>query len=236
LSDEARDTPDDSIRWLQHSQSRLALHRLRDAEGPSLLLLHGLGQSALTPHQGVATGWPGPIYALDFTGHGRSTLPAGGGYTCEMLMGDVDAALAEIGPATICGRGLGAYVALLIAGARPVLVRGAILCDGPGLTGGGPRPTGPVVPFPDPVAVAPPDPFALVELARDLRPPDYATEFARQALEYSNLEPALVVCAAEDPEWLNAVIEQPGIERMKLAAALAHYAHDTHFAERAPSA
>ena len=56
-------------------------------------------------------------------------------------MADVDVALAELGPSTVVGRGLGAYIALLIAGARPQLVRGAVLCDGPGLFGGGVGPT-----------------------------------------------------------------------------------------------
>lgn len=229
MSTQRSNTTDGEIRWLHHSTSRLALHAIRAGAGPRLLLLHGLGQSVQGNARHVPEAWPGPIDALDFTGHGQSTIPAGGGYTCEILMADVDAVLAEIGPATICGQGLGAYVALLIAGARPELVRGAILCDGPGLAGGGPRPTGPVVPYPDPDGQAPPDPFALVELARDLRPPDYATEFARQALEYSNVDPALVLCTAEGPDWLKAVADQPGVERMKRSEALAHYAERASF-------
>ena len=60
-------------------------------------------------------------------------------------MADADAALARLGRATLLGRGLGAYVALLLAGARPKPVRGAILCDGPGLAGGGSRPGSPTV-------------------------------------------------------------------------------------------
>ncbi len=56
------------------------------------------------------------------TGHGASTVPVGGGYFCELLMADVDAALAHLGPATVYGRGLGAYVALLIAGSIVGLV------------------------------------------------------------------------------------------------------------------
>ena len=55
-------------------------------------------------------------------------------------MGDADAALAELGEVTLLGRGLGAWIALLAAGARPREVRGAILADGPGLAGGGSRP------------------------------------------------------------------------------------------------
>jgi pimeloyl-ACP methyl ester carboxylesterase len=40
-------------------------------------------------------------------------------------MADVDIALRHLGEATVLGRGLGGYVAFLIAGARPTLVRGA---------------------------------------------------------------------------------------------------------------
>ena len=92
-------------------------------------------------------------------------------------MGDADAALGHLGAATLLGRGLGAYVALLAAGARPDLVRGAILADGPGIGRG--RHAGRVRPTsrtstgtPPP----PPDPYALAELSRDIRPPDYAVE------------------------------------------------------------
>ena len=127
---------------------------------------------------------PGRCCALDFTGHGAiEPVPAGGGYTAEILMADVDAALAHLGACTVVGRGLGAYVALLIAGARPELVRGAVLADGPGLAGGGPSPHSPSVIGRRGTAAGsdrrrPPDPFALVELARDVRPADYATTYA----------------------------------------------------------
>ena len=66
--------------FLQHGRIRLALHRLqaaRTADSHPLLLLHGLGESQ-TAHPGWAyTAWPGAVYALDFTGHGASTIPAG---------------------------------------------------------------------------------------------------------------------------------------------------------------
>jgi len=211
------------VTWLRHAKIELALHTLRDAEGPTLLLLHALGEHAPTRLPSVFGSWPGAIRALDFTGHGRSDIPQGGGYTAEILMADTDVALAHTGEATLCGRGLGAYVALLMAGARPRLVRGAILCDGPGLAGGGPQPVSPIIGFPDPAAVAPPDPFVMVELARDLRPPDYATEFVHQANQLSGLERPITVCAAERPRWLEAVAEAPGVERAQLADALADY-------------
>ncbi len=166
--------------------------------------------------------WPGPIVALDLTGHGRSGCPDSGGYTCEVLMGDVDLALAQTGPATVFGRGLGAYVALLIAGGRPALVRGAILTDGPGLAGGGPAPLAPyivtVVPAPPPGGT--PDPWALAELARDVRPPDYAATFARSAATRSELEIAVAVCGHNRPDWLVAVLNEPGVIECGLAEAI----------------
>src|SRR5690606_28180060 len=134
---------------------------------------HGLGER--TPDRVPAhISWPGPVYGLDFTGHGRSTVPVGGGYTSEILVGAVDAALERLGQVTIPGRGLGAYISLLTAAARPAQVVGAILADGPGLVGGGVHPGSPSVPHPPPGSVGPPDPFALLELSRDVRPPDYA--------------------------------------------------------------
>jgi pimeloyl-ACP methyl ester carboxylesterase len=57
------------------------------------LLLHGLGEASPRSTPDYARDWPGPVHALDFTGHGRSSLPTGGGYTAEMLMADADAAL-----------------------------------------------------------------------------------------------------------------------------------------------
>ena len=43
------------------------------------------------------------------------------------------------------------------------------------------------------------DPFALVELARDVRPDDYATTYVRQALQFSGLEAPV---AAGEPTYL----------------------------------
>ena len=73
----------------------------------------------------------------------------------------------------------------------------------------------------DPHAVAPPDPLAIVELATDVRPPDYATAYARQAVQLSDLEVPVRVCANERPQWLAAVVEEPGVEECSLADALA---------------
>jgi pimeloyl-ACP methyl ester carboxylesterase len=211
---------------LRHNRVDLALHELRPATADGahpLLLLHGLGErspAAVPPH---ADGWTGAVHALDLTGHGASTVPAGGGYTAEILMGDVDAALAHLGPATVLGRGLGAYVALLIAGARPDLVLGAVLTDGPGLFGGAIGPSSPQVVVAPDDAPGPPDPYALLELSRDVRPPDYAVSFARSAAAGSGIDPPLAVAAMGRPEWLAAVIDSLVLEPTRIDTALELY-------------
>lgn len=216
---------------LTHVKVQLALHELRPGTGRPLLLLHGLGERTPTHVPPAAEAWPGPVFGLDLTGHGGSSRAPGGGYTAEILMADVDTALAHLGPATIIGRGLGAYVALLIAGARPDLVIGAVLCDGPGLAGGGPAPQSPSVVAPTAAARAAadadpalPDPFALLELARDVRPGDYATTYARQALQFSALDAPLAIAAVVRPPWLAAVAAEPGVVAEPVAIALERYA------------
>lgn len=205
---------------LRHNRIDLALHRLRDGEGRPLLALHGLGEHTPATAPDYLAAWPGPIWGLDFTGHGASTVSIGGGYTCELLMADADQALAHLGPVSIFGRGLGAYVGLLLAGARPSEVRGVILFDGPGLGGGGVRPGTVSIIHVDPAESGPPDPFALKELSRDVRPTDYAVGFARQAVEKSGFDAPLVVAAYARPEWLAAVASEFGVEQLPLDAAL----------------
>jgi pimeloyl-ACP methyl ester carboxylesterase len=214
--------------FVRHGKSELALHCVRDGSGPAALVLHGLGENADCVLTRVVTdGWPGgAVWALDFLGHGQSTRPPGGGYTCETLMADADAALRHIGPATVFGRGLGAYIAVLIAGARPSLVRGAVLCDGPGLFGGGPSPSSPVVlqlTRRDDAPPEAPDPFALSELSRDVRPPDYAANFARQSLSLSPLDVPLSVVAIARPEWLTVFLDQPGVQEATLEESMNLY-------------
>ena len=214
---------------VRHNRIELAVHRLSEGDGVGrpLLLLHGLGEctpAEVPLRQLSGFVWPGPVLGLDFTGHGGSTVPVGGGYTSEILVGDVDAVLLETGPVTILGRGLGAYVGLLTAAARPELVRGVVLTDGPGLVGGGTHPGSPLLPVPAPGGVVPPDPFALLELARDVRPPDYAQTYARYAVEGSELEDPVWVSCVVRPEWVTAIEAEPGVARGAVAEGLARYA------------
>lgn len=209
---------------LTHNHVQLALHELRAGDGRPLLLLHGLGERSPREVPAELASWSGSIHALDFTGHGDSTVPCCGGYTAELLMADADIALAHLGPSTVLGRGLGAYVALLLAGARPDLVRGAILDDGPGLAGGATGPAAPIIAAPVGTSGGPPDPYALVELATDVRTADYASTFARHALERSGLDEPIAVVARPRPQWLDGVVAALVAERVTLADALARYA------------
>lgn len=224
----ASDAP--SMTLVRHGKIDLALHRLRagDDDARPLLLLHGLGESSPSAVPAWAADWRGEVAALDFTGHGSSTVPRGGGYTAELLLGDADAALAALtndDPArsiTVAGRGLGAYIAMQLAGARAAQVHGAILLDGPGLAGG---PTGPTSQSFFSLATdgSTPDPYALVELGRDLRPPDYATLFVRLALAASALEEPIAVTCVFRPDWVEAVVREHGVLDATIDEAIAAY-------------
>jgi hypothetical protein len=61
---------------------------------------------------------------------------------------------------------------------------------------------------------AAPDPYALLELSHDVRPPDYAATYARQAATLSGLDTALVVTAVVRPPWLAAVAAEPGVRTL----------------------
>ena len=212
---------------LRHGRVELALHSLRAGDDPKLLVLHGLGESAaMVLPAAVPDSWPGAVWALDFTGHGQSTVPVGGGYSSELLMADADTALHELGPCTILGYGLGGYVGLLIAGARPARVRGVIIADGPGLIGGGIRPGNESIEVPVGLGDGSPapDPFALAELADDIRPTDYALSFVHTALQGSGLDTPVAVAAVSRPMWLAAVVGEFGVVELTVAEALAAYA------------
>jgi pimeloyl-ACP methyl ester carboxylesterase len=210
---------------IRQGRLNLALHTLRPGDGPVLLLLHGLGERSPSTVPSELESWPGAIHALDFCGHGDSECAVGGGYSCEQLMADADAALAHLGPCTILGRGLGGYVGVLIAGARPQLVRGLIIDDGTGLAGGGTRPGSMTIEFPDRrISHGTPDPYALMELSTDVRPKDYATSFVRSAVEMSGLPTPVSVIAQAKAPWLDAVIDEYGVQRTTLERALSLYA------------
>lgn len=196
---------------LQHNRITLALHEVHSGTGRPLLLLHGLGENAQAMHD-VPVQWNGPVWALDFTGHGESTVPHGGGYSAEILMADVDVALRHLGEATILGRGLGGYVAFLIAGARPQLVKGVVIADGPGLSGGAIHATSSSEITSAGIRTGTaPDPWALIELSRDARPPNYAVTFTRLAVTASPIDEPIAVTTRVTPPWIEAIRAEPGV-------------------------
>ena len=173
---------------LPHGRIGLELHRIRperhQGEGPPLLLLHELYGSSVG-WNGAADAWPGPVHGLDFCGHGDSDWLVGGAYCSELLLGDADVALAQIGSATVMGKGVGAYVALLLAGARSAVVSAAVLAPGCGDDGGGAWPDFLAPAFHQHLAppsreVAGVDPnVRAIEL--EARPIDYVEPFAKAA-------------------------------------------------------
>ncbi|MGH0033953.1 MAG: alpha/beta fold hydrolase [Myxococcota bacterium] len=195
---------------IAHGRVSLWLHPARDGEGAPLLVLHALGSDGAEATRALEPGldvWPGPVYALDFCGHGRSGRVSGGAYYPELMAADADAALARLGPgAWISGAGLGAYVALLVAGARADSVAGAILWPGAGLVGGGVepdfaaprRPRRPRRRTADPGIQAEPstDPVLADPGLDDIRPLDYAQSFAEDARRL-----LLVEAFEEAPPW-----------------------------------
>jgi pimeloyl-ACP methyl ester carboxylesterase len=222
---------------LTSGRTEVALHELRADAGPTLLCLHALrGQAA--DFAELAPAWPGRVLALDFAGHGASGRPRGGSYTPELLAGDVDAALDHIEaahaqtdvlpgqtasrsraktrePATLhlLGVGIGAYIALLVAGARPERVRAAYLLPGAGLEGGGAAPRSQIegnelyaevaallaaAAQPD---LASHDPMVRL-LEADPRPPDYARSFADRAARL-----LLAEDGSHRPPWWEAARE-----------------------------
>jgi pimeloyl-ACP methyl ester carboxylesterase len=204
---------------ITHGRISLELHTLARRDGPTLLLLHALFGSS--DDWGAADDapavWPGSVYALDFSGHGRSDRLTGGSYYPELLAADVDVALAHIGPARIAGAGLGAYVTLLVAGARPDLVPAALLLPGAGLEGGGALPDFERE-FPDVDAWVQEagaggrcDPLVRT-LDLMVRPPDYAEAFARAARRL-----LLVENGTPRPPWWEAAGRSPSAQRFELS-------------------
>jgi pimeloyl-ACP methyl ester carboxylesterase len=187
---------------IAHGALRLALHQRHEGKGSRLLLLHDLGGSSAGWGAEVE-GWPGDVHALDLAGHGTSDWRPGGAYTPELFAADVDAALAATQGAEtyLAGAGLGAYVVLLVAGARPDVVPGALLMRGAGLEGGGPQPhhAGALDTSSLGATAAPCDPL-LWACRDDPRPPDYARSFA---LETRNL--LLLEDGGTRPPWWEAL-------------------------------
>lgn len=209
---------------LKSGRIQVALHELRTGPGPTLLLLHELWGRG-TDLTEAAAAWPGGrVLALDFAGHGASDRARGGTYAPETLSCGADAALVEAGRAYVAGFGLGAYVALLVAGARPDRVPAAYLLPGEGLDGGGSEPDWEMPletvyeNLAEQLAAAAADSNdadpMLRSCARDLRPTDYAIAYAERA-------PRLLLAedGGERPDWWRALHDAPRVEAAPAALA-----------------
>lgn len=205
---------------LLHGRVSIELHTLKSGTGRPLLLLHALGASAEAWSEAAAEWYHGPAYALDFSGHGKSDHVRGGAYHSEYFLADADLALQQIAePCVLVGAGIGAYVALLLAGARADQILAALLLEGAGLEGGGSRPGHEIetdtVPegiegFERFIAAASVD-YAkstdplVAQCDRALRPLDYVSSFARAAKPM--LFSARVGREFHAPDWWQTAFE-----------------------------
>ena len=104
------------------------------ANGPPLLLLHGLsrgGRDFGTFTPAVAAKWQ--IHAIDFRGHGRSARVPGKYHVIDYVR-DAVAVVRTLAtePVVVFGHSLGALVASAVAAAEPEGVRAVVLEDPPG--------------------------------------------------------------------------------------------------------
>ena len=203
---------------LEHGRVSIELHTLKSAKGSPLLLLHALGGSANGWSDAVLDWDEGPVYALDFAGHGKSGHVRGGAYYPEYFLAEADLALDQIGvPCAVIGAGVGAYVALMLAGARRQQVTSALLWDGVGLDGGGSSPDDEVelenddferfIASASSAYAADTDPF-VAQCARDIRPLDYVKSYAAAA-EPLHFSPE-VDAHPMKPAWWKAAFEANG--------------------------
>jgi len=206
---------------IQNGRVRLALHQRKSGAGTPLLLLHSLyGSSAEWGAE--VDGWPGAVFALDFSGHGASAWIRGGSYHVEHFLSDADLALRRVGPAALAGAGAGAWYALLLAGARADRVPGCLLLPGRGLEGAGPEPDPLDVRrlLPDAAGVAAfvgdCDPYCQ-GMEGDPRPPGFIEPFARTARRVLLVEDGRAM-----PPWWQRVRDRGGADAgAGLAAGLA---------------
>ncbi len=177
---------------LFHGRAAVEFHTLKQGEGRPLLLLHALGSSSAAWPDRILDGFAGPVFAIDFAGHGMSSRLRGGAYYPEHFLADADLALEQIAePCALLGAGIGAYVALMLAGSRPDSVLGGLLVDRAGFDGVGSLPDDELV-FEDiegferfiaeastGFAVGT-DPL-VAQCAGDMRPTHYAKSYAQAA-------------------------------------------------------
>lgn len=114
----------------------LALRYVRAGRGPTVVLVHGFGESLMSwraVFDQLAS--RADVIALDLPGFGLSSKPPGG-YTTDSLAADLVAALAALGVkrAVLVGHSMGGAVVFAAALRDPARVSGCVLVD-PALVG-----------------------------------------------------------------------------------------------------
>ncbi|WP_018334031.1 alpha/beta fold hydrolase [Actinomycetospora chiangmaiensis] len=100
-------------------------------DGPTLLFLHGVGNSLRTfAFAADALGERARVLRADLRGHGSSPRVPGG-YHLDGYVADVEELLEGTGPALVVGNSLGGAIAWTLAQRRPDLIRAALLEDPP---------------------------------------------------------------------------------------------------------
>lgn len=96
--------------------------------------------------------------------------------------------------------------------------------DRQGLAGGDASAKNPDLPVVDTVQPAPPDPFAIADLATDARPPTYACHYAMLAMQGSEPERPIAVYTCARSDWLTVTMSLLALEQTSLAVAMQDFA------------
>ncbi len=124
----------------RHPAVTLHVERHGPDDGPLVVCTHGGGSSSATWRAQVAgLGADRRVVTWDLRGHGASAAPEDpGAFHRDAALGDLLRVLTGAGatasaPAALAGHSFGGYLSLLVAIARPELVRGLVLiATGPG--------------------------------------------------------------------------------------------------------
>ena len=120
-------------KWVTAKDTRIRYYRA--GSGPPLILLHGLGESAVIWYANIESLARGhTVYAPDLPGHGASDKPPWS-YSLENGVKFLEAFMDALGlqRASLAGNSMGGVVALALALERPQRVRRLVLEDSAGL-------------------------------------------------------------------------------------------------------
>jgi pimeloyl-ACP methyl ester carboxylesterase len=186
-------------------------HRLRYLEagsGPPLVLVHGLGSSAMQDWGRLVgpLGHQYHVYAPDLPGFGRSDRPSDADYSIPMQVEAVRAFMLAMGldRARVAGLSMGGWVVSRLAGDHPEMVERLVVVDGAGI-----RPDGPTIPA---EVLLPRDAEGVRQLIAAVRhrPPPTPSFLVRDILERRLKEEWVVRRALESMaagrDWLNGTL------------------------------